>query len=205
MTKPRKKANKAVSKKEEYSPSEEEINFVLKHGERGKGISAPKVKVIKKNDAIQMKANYPDPTPWQAVFEETYGTTSEDFALFQNHLMANVIVDNGTLQESSINAALAAMFAIAPKDEIESMLATQMVAVHVSTMNAAGLLNRAETINQKNSAANTLTKLSRTFTAQLEALNRYRGKGQQKMTVEHVHVHEGGQAIVGNVEGGGKK
>src|ERR1700730_12284381 len=25
----------------------------------------------------------------------------------------------------------------------------------------------------------------------------------QKVTVEHVHVHEGGQAIVGNVEGGG--
>ena len=29
------------------------------------------------------------------------------------------------------------------------------------------------------------------------------GKGQQKMTVEHVHVHEGGQAIVGNVQQGG--
>jgi len=34
-------------------------------------------------------------------------------------------------------------------------------------------------------------------------LNRHRGKGQQKMTVEHVHVHEGGQAIVGNIEAGG--
>jgi hypothetical protein len=34
----------------------------------------------------------------------------------------------------------------------------------------------------------------------LEALNRHRGKGQQKMTVEHVHVHSGGQAIVGTVE-----
>jgi hypothetical protein len=39
----------------------------------------------------------------------------------------------------------------------------------------------------------------------LEALNRHRGKGQQKVTVEHVHVHEGGQAIVGNVEGGGMR
>jgi hypothetical protein len=28
-------------------------------------------------------------------------------------------------------------------------------------------------------------------------------QGQQKVTVEHVRVHEGGQAIVGNVEGGG--
>ena len=38
----------------------------------------------------------------------------------------------------------------------------------------------------------------------LEALNRHRGKGQQKVTVEHVHVHEGGQAIVGNVESRGE-
>ena len=48
-------------------------------------------------------------------------------------------------------------------------------------------------------------QLSRTYAALLDALNRHRGKGQQKVTVGHVHVHEGGQAIVGNVEsrGGG--
>jgi hypothetical protein len=34
---------------------------------------------------------------------------------------------------------------------------------------------------------------------QVEALHRYRGKGQQKVTVEHVHVNAGGQAIVGTV------
>ncbi len=48
-------------------------------------------------------------------------------------------------------------------------------------------------------------KLLRTFAAQVEALQRHRGKGQQKVTVEHVHVHAGGQAIVGSVTpvGGG--
>ena len=48
-------------------------------------------------------------------------------------------------------------------------------------------------------------KLSRTYAALLEALNRHRGKGQQKVTVEHVHVHAGGQAVVGVVStpGGG--
>jgi hypothetical protein len=43
----------------------------------------------------------------------------------------------------------------------------------------------------------------------MEALKNYRSKGEQKMTVQHVHVGEGGQAIVGNVsasaEGGGAK
>ena len=44
------------------------------------------------------------------------------------------------------------------------------------------------------------TKLLRTFASLTEALNRYRGKGEQRMTVEHVHVYPGGQAIVGQVK-----
>src|SRR4029078_12707842 len=55
---------------------------------------------------------------------------------------------------------------------------------------------RRETLAQAN-------KLSRTYASLLEALNRHRGKGQQKVTVEHVHVHAGGQAIVGAVDTGG--
>jgi hypothetical protein len=43
----------------------------------------------------------------------------------------------------------------------------------------------------------------RTFTSQMETLKRYRGGTQQTVKVKHVHVHEGGQAIVGNVETGG--
>jgi hypothetical protein len=55
---------------------------------------------------------------------------------------------------------------------------------------------RRENLSQAN-------KLSRSYATLLEGLNRHRGKGQQKVTVEHVHVYEGGQAIVGHVEGGG--
>jgi uncharacterized protein YcbX len=56
-----------------------------------------------------------------------------------------------------------------------------------------------DNIPQQDSAERAFNKLARTFASQVEALNRHRGKGQQKVTVEHVHVHEGGQAIVGNV------
>ena len=55
---------------------------------------------------------------------------------------------------------------------------------------------RRDNLNQAN-------KLSRTYASLVESLNCHRGKGQQKVTVEHVHVHEGGQAIVGNVESSG--
>jgi hypothetical protein len=62
-----------------------------------------------------------------------------------------------------------------------------------------------EKLNQ-DSNGNLAVKLLRTFAAQTEALQRYRGKGQQKVTVEHVLVHTGGQAIVGSVgqSGGGR-
>ena len=39
---------------------------------------------------------------------------------------------------------------------------------------------------------------------QMEALKKYRTGGEQKVTVEHVSVNAGGQAIIGNVETGGE-
>jgi hypothetical protein len=60
-------------------------------------------------------------------------------------------------------------------------------------------LARTETLQQQDSAEHAFNKLARTFTAQLEALKRYRTGGEQKVTVQHVSVSEGGQAIVGNV------
>ena len=38
------------------------------------------------------------------------------------------------------------------------------------------------------------------YTQQLAALDKHRGKGQQKITFERVTVQRGGQAIVGNVD-----
>ena len=46
---------------------------------------------------------------------------------------------------------------------------------------------------------NDMSALLRTFATQVEALKKYRSKGEQHCTVEHVHVHSGGQAVVGAV------
>lgn len=88
---------------------------------------------------------------------------------------------------------------IAPKDHIESMLATQMIATHYATMRCFSRAAKTSSQETHQLNINSANKLTRSYTAQMEALNRYRGKGQQKMTVEHVHVHSGGQAIVGTV------
>ena len=44
-----------------------------------------------------------------------------------------------------------------------------------------------------------MNRLARTFAAQVEALKRYRSKGEQRVVVERVTVNEGGQAVVGNI------
>src|SRR4029077_3123272 len=91
-----------------------------------------------------------------------------------------------------------------PASELEGMLAAQLLASHYAAMECyrRGMLSN-QTLQGRSESLNQANRLSRTHAALLEALNRHRGKGQQKVTVEHVHVHSGGQAIVGNVNGPG--
>jgi hypothetical protein len=108
-------------------------------------------------------------------------------------------------RDRQYQAAVAALAGIRPSDEIEGMLAAQMVATHNAAMECyrramipdQTFEGRQENLNQAN-------KLTRSYTLLMDALNRHRGKGgQQRVTVEHVHVHQGGQAIVGTIQGGG--
>jgi hypothetical protein len=66
------------------------------------------------------------------------------------------------------------------------MLVAQMVSVHVMAMRCAQQLAGAEDV-------------ARTFPAQIEALGRYRSRGEPAITVQNVSVGDGGKAIVGNV------
>jgi hypothetical protein len=93
-----------------------------------------------------------------------------------------------------------------PKDEIEGMLAAQLIAAHNVSMECYRRAMLGEqTFDGHRENLNQANKLCRTYATLVDALNRHRGKGQQKVTVEHVHVHAGGQAVVGVVEppGGG--
>ena len=54
---------------------------------------------------------------------------------------------------------------IAPKDEVEAMLATQMAAVHMASMTFARRLAHVDNIPQQDSAERAFNKLARTFTA----------------------------------------
>ena len=107
--------------------------------------------------------------------------------------------------QATIKAVVAGLKSVAPADGMESMLAAQMVATHNVAMDC---LRRAQLDGQSFEGRDLnlkhATKLLATSARLMEAIDRHRGQGQQKITVEHVTVNAGGQAIVGGVAGRGK-
>jgi hypothetical protein len=111
---------------------------------------------------------------------------------------------------ASLKTAILLIQELEPKNFTEAALAIQMVATGEAAlmfMHRATIPEQStETIDRNVARA---TRLMRLHLEQIEAMQKLKGKaGQQKVTVEHVHVHEGGQAIVGTVstskgEGGG--
>lgn len=117
--------------------------------------------------------------------------------------VATLGAQGAKLDENNSNFVVSVVRAVEPRDELETMLAVQMGAVHAATMMMARRLNHVSTLPQQDAAERALNKLARTFATQMETLKRYRTGGQQKVTVEHVTVNAGGQAIVGAVAHGG--
>ena len=82
---------------------------------------------------------------------------------------------------------------------MEAMLGSQMAAIQIATMRLAHSLALANDMLRLDQYERSLNRLARTFAAQIEALKRYRSKGEQRVYVERVNVESGGQAIVGPV------
>jgi hypothetical protein len=163
---------------------------------------APRIKLSTQNGALKRELDHPEPAVGQALLMQALGTTSVDFA----DGLVGQLVGASQGDESDANFLFAVAKSIAPKDEIEAMLACQMAAVHAATMNFARDLGCARTLEQLDSAERAVSKLARTFALQVEALKRYRIGGEQRVTAQHVTINDGGQAIVGNVSaraGGG--
>jgi len=101
------------------------------------------------------------------------------------------------------NETMALMAELAPRDAVEGILASQMVSVHRMAMECVAQANNETTRHEgvRDVLVNRSIKLMRLFTQQVEALDKHRRGGSQRMTIEHVHVHPGAQAVVGQIGG----
>jgi hypothetical protein len=139
---------------------------------------------------------------WWLRLNKALGTTSSDFvnaSLFQ--IQSASRSPWGGISELSLNAALAMIEAAAPKDEIEAALAVQMACTHTAAMAVLAKMDVAFASEKRIAAfGSAAARLMRAYATQVEVLRRLRHGGHQVVRVEHVHVNEGGQAVIGNVK-----
>jgi hypothetical protein len=138
---------------------------------------------------------------WCARLKEALGTTSSDFvnaSLFQLQRAAQLPCSG--ISELAMNASLALIEATAPQNEIEGALAVQMACAHSAAIAVLARFGGGGASEARAAAlASAAARLMHAYTAQVETLRRLRHGGNQYVRVEHVHVNDAGQAIIGNV------
>jgi hypothetical protein len=138
---------------------------------------------------------------------EALGLNLLEYRLF-SQVFDSVWTHPETSQDRKLHimaTTMALVQGIKPTDDVERMLAAQMVATHTGAMECLrraaveGQTFAGRDLNLKHAA-----KFLTIYARQVEALDKHRGKGQQKVTVEHVQIESGAQAVVGNVRTGDK-
>ncbi|WP_407113935.1 hypothetical protein [Bradyrhizobium sp. LMG 9283] len=174
---------------------ERHITSPLAANDRSGPLASPRIKLYKRRIAI----SHPDPQAGEQLLAEALGAADRD-AL---HGMLRQLVKASAIGQKPDEANLAFMIStiksIAPKDSIEAMLVSQMVSVHVAAMRCACRLACTDDLAQQEGVTRALTRLSRTFAVQVEALNRHRNSDERAITVQNLSVQDGGRAIVGNL------
>jgi hypothetical protein len=156
----------------------------------------------------RINANYSKPYPpdglakeWWARLQKALGTSSSAFVnatLLQLQMACRT--PYAGISETAVNAALAMIEAAAPRDEIEGALAVQMACTHSAAMVVLSSLGAGGGSDRRVAAlASAAARLLKAYAMQVEVLRRLRHGTGQYVRVEHVHIHEGGQAVIGNV------
>jgi hypothetical protein len=137
---------------------------------------------------------------WWDRLKKALGTSSSAFvnaSLIELQVAARLPF-NG-VSETALNAALAMVEATAPRDEIEGALAVQMACTHTAAMAVLARLTGGASERRVAALGSAAARLLRAYSTQVEVLRRLRRGGGQLVRVEHVHINDGGQAVIGNV------
>ena len=156
----------------------------------------------------RVNANLAEPYPpdgeskvWWKRLKKALGTKSSDFvnaSLLE--LQAAAHLPFGGISEVAMNAALALIEAAAPRNEIEGALAVQMACTHTAALAVLARFSGGGGSERRVVAlASAAARLMRAYSGQVETLRRLRHGGDQHVRVEHIHINEGAQAVIGSV------
>lgn len=132
---------------------------------------------------------------------DLYGVKTRGAA---NGILLNALNSLGVKGEPYRDLMASMAVEMEPRDAIEAMLISHMTATSVAVSIATRHFIHSDNLQQTEAHNLSMSRLNRTFCLQVETLKKYRAKAQQTVRVERVTVHEGGQAIVGDVTHGGR-
>ncbi len=184
---------------------EAEANALRELGQRQREARpAPRAKVgAGKDGGVTLEIDHEDEAVGMLLLANAFGCASANALSSILNQLVQVAATGQKPSQQAMDFLIATASEIKPRDPVESMLAIQMAAAHLAVIRHSRMLAHVETLPQLEVQERTVNKLMRTFATQTEALRKYRSGGQQHVEVRHVHVNEGGQAIIGNVSRGG--
>jgi hypothetical protein len=145
-----------------------------------------------------------DETMWWARLKMALGTQSSDFvnaSLAQ--LIAAARLPGGGICPVAMNAALAFIEGQKPKDEVDAAIAMQMACAHGASMMLLARFGGGGGGDRRvQPLAQAIARLMNAFSNAAETLRKRQNGSSQYMRIEHVHVGDGGQAVIGNVQRG---
>lgn len=131
------------------------------------------------------------------------GSLNDKFNVFLACQALNTLLlesDDPHLHDEFVSITLALMAELAPRDALEGLLVSQIIATHNVAMKChSEAMTRYQSTEKTRDYVNMGGKAVRSLTGLIDTLQRGRGKERQPVTVGRVNVSEGGQAIVGVV------
>ncbi|MBW8636227.1 hypothetical protein K1W69_03425 [Hoeflea sp. WL0058] len=114
--------------------------------------------------------------------------------------LADLCEYTGEARAKKVNEAIEMFLEFGSEDMAQAMLARDII---VGDKVSESLLERARNLNisreERDQLAEQGMKWKKLSMQQLQAWTKMRSKGKQQVIVKHVHVNDGGQAIVGAV------
>ena len=150
----------------------------------------------------------PDLEAHRAELRQAFGNTlSDEFAEFMLGKLVSALRPSpfDSLDETTLNAAIAVVSSINPQTEFEALIAVQMAA-----SGFAGLKFLRQSQHNMDEIyigvyGGYAAKLFRLQLDMMQALDRHRRGNTQSVEVRHLHIHSGAQGVVGIVNAAGEK
>ena len=163
----------------------------------------------------QCVAPTPDLESHRKRLREAFGNTMSDE--FVEVLLGKLIAalrpgSLESLDEATVNGALAILTSMHPQSELQALLAVQVIGVAFSGLRLLRQSQQHLTQDYIDIYGNYAIKLLRLQNDLIQTFDRLQRGNKQTVEVRHVHIHPGGQGVVGIInppgddrEGGGQE